>query len=240
MSVLGRLQLLLRSCQRLFVFSNALFLQNKFFPEQRQLRRQPFCAFIEIFDSRRSQLKTALRHLHLLADGHQSRFAFFDCFASRIPAGFCQSQGFVALVDLRLRYLYGGVRLVQLNRRGCHCIRSVLSGFFQRRILTGDLFDLFDRVPVLNLQCVQIGAGGNGCRVGFTERSGELLDLLRCQSDLFFQGLLCFLCILKPLGILTLSVIAFLQFGICGVQRALILRYYCFLKRQLPFQRTQV
>ena len=108
---------------------------------------------------------------------------------------------------------------------------------FQGSVLAGQLLDLSTLSTVFNLQLVKVCLGSDGRRVRFAERGGKRAVLLCGQTDLFLECLLCGFGICKALRIIVLAVIAFLQFGIGGSQRLLVLCDCVLLKLQPAFQR---
>ena len=145
-----------------------------------------------------------------------------------------------ALVDLRLRASDRSLRRVQFG--GCvgHGVRRVLGGFLQRRILTGQLFDLGTGITIFCFQRIQIGLGGNGGGVVFAESGRIGSDLLCRCGHLFLKRLLCGFCVGQPLGVIVLAGKALLQLVVCRRKRPLILCYCVLLQRQAAFQRRKL
>ena len=190
---------------------NALLLQAQLVIQQRQLGGETGHAGVHVLDANRGQFEPALRQLDLLAKGDDGSFAGINGFPGSVPVSLCQTQGLIALVDLRLCASDRSLRRIQLGGRVCHRIRRVLSGFLQRRILAGELFDLGAGIAVFRFQRVQIGLGGNGGGVVLAKGGRIGSDLLRRRSHLFLERLLCGFRVSQPLRVIVLAGKALLQ-----------------------------
>ena len=216
---------------------NALLLQAQLVIQQRQLGGETSHAGIHVLNARRGQLELALGQIDLLAKGDDGGLAGINGLSGGIPVGLCQTQGMIALVDLRLCASDRSLRRIQLGGRIGHGIRRVLSGFLQRRILAGELFDLGAGIAVFRFQRVQIGLGGNGGGVVLAKGGRIGSDLLRRRSHLFLERLLCGFRVGQPLGVIILAGKALLQLIVRRRKRTLILCYRILLQGQAALQR---
>ena len=238
--LLGGCQLFFRAPQRILILLNALLLQAQLVIQQRQLGSETGHAGVHVLNARRGQLEPALGQINLLAEGDDGGLAGINGFPGSVPVGLCQTQGLIAPVDLRLCASDCRLRCVQLG--GCvgHGIRRVLSGFLQRRILAGQLFDLGTGIAVFRFQRIQIGLGGNGGGVVLAEGSRIRPDLLRRRCDLFLERLLCGFRVGQPLRVIVLAGKALLQLVVRCRQCPLILCYCILLQRQAALQRRKL
>ena len=216
---------------------DALFLQTQLIIQQRQLGGKTGHAGVHVLDANRGQFEPALRQLDLLAKGDDGSFAGINGFPGSVPVGLCQTQGLIALVDLRLCASNRCLRRIQLG--GCigHSIRCILGGFLQRRILAGELFDFSTGIAVFRFQRIQIGLGGNGGRVVLAKGGRIRPDLLCRCGHLFLERLLCGFRIGQPLRVIVLAGKALLQLVVRRRQRTLILRDCILLQGQAALQR---
>ena len=190
---------------------NALLLQAQLVIQQRQLGGETGHAGVHVLNARRGQLEPALGQIDLLAEGDDGGLAGINGLSGCVPVGLCQTQGLIALVDLRLCASDRSLRRIQLGGRVGHRIRRVLSGFLQRRILAGELFDLSAGIAIFRFQRVQIGLGSNGGGVVLAERCRIRPDLLCCRSHLFLERLLRGFRVGQALGVIVLAGKALLQ-----------------------------
>ena len=235
--LLGGCQLFFRAPQRILILLNALLLKAQLIIQQRQLGGKTGHAGIHVLNARRGQLEPALGQLDLLAEGNDGGLAGINGLSGSVPVGLCQTQGLIALVDLRLCASDRRLRRIQLGGRVCHRIRRVLSGFLQCCILAGELFDLSAGIAVFRFQCVQIGLGGNGGGVVLAEGGRIRPELLCRRSHLFLERLLCGFRVGQPLRVIVLAGKALLQLIVCCRKRTLILCYRILLQGQAALQR---
>ena len=127
--LLGGCQLFFRALQRILILLNALLLQTQLVIQQRQLGGETGHAGVHVLNARRGQLEPALGQSDLLAEGDDGGLAGINGFPGGVPVGLCQTQGLIALVDLRLCASDRRLRRIQLGGRVGHGIRRVLSGF---------------------------------------------------------------------------------------------------------------
>ena len=238
--LLGGCQLFLRAPQRILILLNALFLQAQFVIQQRQLGSETGHAGVHVLNARRGQLEPALGQLDLLAASDDGSLAGINGFPGSVPVSLCQTQGLIALVDLRLCASDRCLCCVQLGSRIGHGIRCILSGFLQRRILTGELFDLGAGIAVFRFQRVQIGLGGNSGGVVLAKGGRIRPDLLRRSSHLFLERLLCSFRVGQSLRVIVLAGKALLQLVVRRRQCPLILCYCILLQIQAALQRRKL
>ena len=235
--LLGSCKLFFRAPQRILVLLNALLLQAELVIQQRQLGGKAGHAGVHVLDANRGQFEPALRQLDLLAESNDGGLTGINGFPGSVPVGLCQTQGLIAPVNLRLCASDRCLCCVQLGSRIGHRIRRVLSGFLQRRILAGELFDLSAGIAILRFQRVQIGLGGNGGGVVLAEGGRIRPDLLCRCSHLFLERLLCGFCVGQPLRVIVLAGKALLQLVVRCRKRPFILCYCVLLQGQAAFQR---
>lgn len=90
----------------ILVLYDGLILNGQPFAQKGELRGQPLYAGVHVLDARCCQLKLALRQPDLLAKGGDRGTAFVDGFSGSSPIRLCQTQGLVALGNLRLRVFH--------------------------------------------------------------------------------------------------------------------------------------
>ena len=203
-------ELFLCSLQSRLILCQALALQIKLLGKQRLLGCKPRNAGIHVLDACRSELEFALSKSDLLAKSGDGRSAVLDGLARRVPIRLRQPQRLVALVDLRLRGLDGGVGFIEVRGGRAHRVRRVLRALLERCVLPGELPDLLHRSSIFRLERIQIGLGSDGRRVAVAQRVGKRAHLLGGCGYLLLERLLRGSGAFQPLGVVRLAAEAFL------------------------------
>ena len=238
--LLGGFELFPRAVQGIFVLRYGLLLKRQLLTQQRQLGGEPCDAGIQLLDPCSGQLEAALGQGDLLAKGSDGRAAVLDGLACRIPIRLRQPQRLIALVDLHLRGLDGGTGFVEVGAGCAHRVRRILGTLLERRILSGEFFDLLHGDAVLGLECIQIGLGGEGRGIVLAQRGGKHAHLLRRRGNLFLERLLCRPGVRQALCVIRLAGEALLQLAVGSGEGAFVLRDGVLLEGQPPFQRGEL
>lgn len=153
------------------------------------------------------------------------------------PSTVGKPQGIITAANGRLGFTHGGLRTVELGLLGGYGISGILCRSAQRVLLPGEGVDLFSRYPVFLLRGFHVGFRHNGCGVGFAQLI--LVPLIQCSrlTDGIAQRGLPLTGIVQSLGVIGLTVIAFVQFGGGLFQRTLVLCHHILLQLQPAFQR---
>ena len=185
--------------------------------------RKPLRAGIHILDTGSGQLEFALYEIQRFTDGGKSTLRLLYGISRFAPPGLGKAQRLIAFSNFCFGVLYSCTGIVQASVGCTECVCSILHGFLQRSMLSGQLLYFLHRCAIFALQGIEILLGGDGSRMGFAEILGIILYLCSGSGHLFLEGLLCDTGFIQPVSIFDLSVAAFTQLVTSSCKRPLVL-----------------